>query len=298
MTLDQLRIFIAVADVQHVTRAAELAGLTQSAASASIAALERQYDTKLFSRVGRGIELTEMGRRFLPEARAVLDRVHAAKAVIENRSGALNGKIAIAASETISNYWLPRCLSGFRAVHPEVQLDVATGKTSNVERLVVHGEADIGLIGGITRHPAISRIAIARDRLVMVCASDYSLAGADAEIDLRPIPWIVREEGSGSRAALEDLARSRGLILDDLKIPLVLPSNEAVRQAVESGAGATIISEHVVKQALESGRLRRVNIALPTREFVLIRHSQRVLSDAPQALIKYILDALPSLPRI
>ena len=91
MTLEQLRIFVAVAERGHVTRAAEALGITQSAASAAIAALEARYGAHLFDRVGRGIELTETGRRFLPEARNVLDRAAAARSVLEDLSEVATG---------------------------------------------------------------------------------------------------------------------------------------------------------------------------------------------------------------
>ena len=152
MTLEQLRVFVAVAEHEHVTRAATALGLTQSAASAAVAAIERRYGARLFDRVGRGIELTEAGRRFLPEARAVLDRASAARSVLEDLSGWPTGKVAIAASQTIANYWLPRRLTRFHAAEPDVRLDVVIGNTSQVETAVVEGTADIGLVEGPTRH--------------------------------------------------------------------------------------------------------------------------------------------------
>src|SRR6516165_2240177 len=115
MILDQLRVFIAVPDRGHVTDAAAALGVTQSAASAAIAALETRYHAKLFDRVGRGIQLTETGRRFLQEARAVVDRASAAKCVLEELAGGMTGAVLIAASQTIASYWLPRRLTSFHA---------------------------------------------------------------------------------------------------------------------------------------------------------------------------------------
>ena len=106
--------------------------------------------------------------------------------------------------------------------------------------------------------------------------------------DIRAMSWIVREAGSGTRAVLEDLARDEGLTLDDLRVFLVLPGNEAVREAVEAGAGATIISEHVVASAIEAGRLRAVPIKLPPREFALVRHRERHVSIALDALVRHL----------
>src|SRR3990170_6013645 len=99
MTLDQLRIFLEVAERGHVTRAAEALGMSQSATSAAIATLEACYQTKLFDRVGRRIQLTETGRKFLPEARAVLDRASMARSVLQELAGFPAGSVDIAASQ-------------------------------------------------------------------------------------------------------------------------------------------------------------------------------------------------------
>jgi len=113
MTLEQLRIFVAVAEREHVTRAARDLNLTQSAKSSAIAVLESHYQTKLFDRVGRGIVLTTAGRAFLAEAKAVLARAEAAKHVLADLAGLRRGTIHLAASQTVGNYWLPRYLERF-----------------------------------------------------------------------------------------------------------------------------------------------------------------------------------------
>src|SRR5260370_23212174 len=107
MTLEQLRVFVAVAERQHVTRAAEALNLAQSATSAAIAALESRHGAKLFHRVGRGIELTEAGALFLVEARAVLARAESAELILSELCGLKRGTPSIHASQTISHYLLP-----------------------------------------------------------------------------------------------------------------------------------------------------------------------------------------------
>src|ERR1700726_5341401 len=107
MTLEQLRVFIVVAERQHVTRAAAVLNLAQSAVSAAIAALEAQHGTKLFHRVGRGVELTEAGALFLVEARAVLARAEAAGLVLSELGDLTRGTLAVQASQTIAKYWVP-----------------------------------------------------------------------------------------------------------------------------------------------------------------------------------------------
>ena len=129
MTLEQLRIFAAVADRQHVTQAARELNLTQSATSAAIAALEGRYGVKLFDRIGRGIVLTHIGRTFLAEARAVLARAHGAEQVLRDFAGLKAGKLVIAASQTIGNYWLPPRLQAFQGAHPDIKVAVRIANT-------------------------------------------------------------------------------------------------------------------------------------------------------------------------
>jgi DNA-binding transcriptional LysR family regulator len=290
MTLDQLRIFIEVAECGHVTRAAGVLGMSQSAASAAIATLEAYYQVKLFDRVGRGIQLTEIGRIFLPEARAVLDRASMARSVLQDLAGSPAGPVAIAASQTIATYWLPRRLAAFHAANRGVRLNVEIHNTKEVEAAVVEGKANIGLVEGPTQHPALIRKRIDHDQMVLVVASNLPSLPVDVSgrLDLRAVTWVIREAGSGTRRALEDLAAREGLSLDELNIFLVLPSNEAVREAIEAGAGATIISRHVVASAIAAGELIEIPIELPQREYALVLHRDRHATLAQEALVAHL----------
>jgi DNA-binding transcriptional LysR family regulator len=292
MTLDQLRVFIAVAERGHVTRAAEELRISQSAASAAIAALEARYRTKLFDRVGRGIELTETGRLFLREARAVLDQASQARSVLEDLGGFINGTVSIAASHTTASYWLPKRLATFHAANPEVRFNVVIRNTTEVEAACVDGEVNFGLVEGPTQHPAIVRLPVDHDHLMLVVAANQSPPfDKKGKLDLRAVTWILREAGSGTRRGLEDLASREGLTLDDLDIFLVLSGNEAIREAVEAGLGTTIISEHVVASAISAGLLRAYPIDLPPRDFALLRHRDRHISLAQRALMQHLVSA-------
>ena len=139
MTLEQLRIFVAVAEREHVTRAAEALRLTQSAVSAAIAALEAHYGVSLFDRVGRRIELNEEGRTFLGEARAVLARAAAAELALSELSGLKRGTLTVQASQTIASYWLPARLVEFRRAYPSIDVKLSVGNTAQVAKAVADG---------------------------------------------------------------------------------------------------------------------------------------------------------------
>src|ERR1700676_1991912 len=141
MTLEQLRIFIAVAEKQHVMRAASELNLTQSATSAAIAALEARYGIKLFDRVGRGIVLTQTGRDFLDEARQVVARAKAAAQVLNDLAGLKRGSLTLAASQTVANYWLPSRIGTFRKAHPGIDRRGRTETPDQVPQQSIRGEA-------------------------------------------------------------------------------------------------------------------------------------------------------------
>ncbi len=290
MTLEQLRIFVAVAEQEHMTRAASALHLTQSATSAAIAALEARYATKLFDRVGRNIKLTEAGRLFLIEARAVLARAAAAETVLADLAGLKRGSLSIAASQTVGNYWLPPLLHRYRQRHPGITLDLAIGNTEQVAIRVRDGLADVGYVEGEIDDPALSVAPVAEDELVLVVGAAHPWANLTSltAAQLKEATWIAREPGSGTRKVLEASLAGFGLARQNIKIGLTLPSNESVRSAIAAGAGATIISKLVVANLLASGGLVALQLPLPTRRFFSVRHKERYVTQAERELEKLI----------
>ena len=302
MTLEQLRVFVAVAERQHVTQAARALNLAQSAASAAIAALEGQHATRLFHRVGRGIELTEAGRVFLGEARAVLARAAAAELTLAELGGLVRGTLTVHASQTISSYWLPRHLVAFRLAHPGVEVRLTVGNTLQVAGAVHDGAAELGFVEGAVNDPALDSTTVARDRLVIVVAPGHPWAargtGRDAltPAELGDSPWVLRELGSGTRSAFEAVLEGLGLLPQQLQVALELPTNEAVRAAVEAGAGATALSASVVAGGIEAGLLVQAGFELPDRDFHVLRHRERYRSRAAGALMDVITGNAPAHP--
>jgi DNA-binding transcriptional LysR family regulator len=293
MTLEQLRIFVAVAEREHMTRAAEALGVVQSAASAAIAALESEHDVQLFHRVGRRIELTEAGRIFLAEARAVLARAQAAELALSELGGLKRGTLSIHASQTIGTYWLPARLAQYRKAAIDVQL--AIGNTAQVAAAVVAGTAELGLVEGEVDEPALSVKSIDGDRLaVVVAAGETAKPKKLSAADILAMDWVLREPGSGTRAEFEAELRRRKIDPAALKVVLELPSNEAVRSAVLAGAGATAISELVVAPGLRYGTLTRLDFELPQRAFHILRHKERYRSRAADALLAIVAAEKPA----
>ena len=285
MTLDQLRIFVAVAERQHMRRAADALRLTQSAVSAAIAALEARHDVRLFHRVGRGIELTDAGRGLLDDARAVLDRAAAAEQALADRGQVLRGTLALVASQTIASYWLPPFLAAFSAAHPGITIDLAIGNSAQAADRVRTGAAELGFVEGLIDDPALARWQVGEDALILVQRDPPETVDPAGLAQAR---WVMREAGSGTRASLAAALTGLGLRPEALDIAMTLPSNEAVRTAVAAGEGITGLSALVVEPLLALGRLHALPIALPPRRFYGLRHKERYRSRASEVLLALI----------
>lgn len=287
MKFEQLRIFVSVAEREHVTEAARSLNLTQSAVSAAIAALEASHGVKLFHRVGRGIALTEAGSMFLVEARSVLTRVADAESMLEELGGLRRGQLRVVASQTIAAYWLPAFLASFHNLYPQLSVTLEIGNTEQVAARVHDGAADLGIVEGEIDDPSLARWVIGEDRLVLVSSLPFDTETVDTEW-LRQACWVVREQGSGTRSTFDRHLRALGVDPDTLKIALVLPSNEGVRTAVEAGAGVAVLSSLVVARALKTEALHAAPFAFGPRNFYALRHKERYRSKAADALLDLI----------
>ena len=294
MTLEQLRIFIAVAEREHVTQASRDLNLTQSATSAAVSALEERHQTKLFDRIGRRIVLTEAGRIFLAEARAILARVQAAEAVLDDLSGLKRGTLTLAASQTVANYWLPRYLRHFLQNHPGIATSMTIGNTETVTAAVHEGVADLGIVEGTVDDPSLNVTAVAEDDMVLVVppGHDWASRRPAPKRDFLRARWVLREHGSGTRAILEQALGALGIDRTELDVVLELPSNEAVRAAVQAGAGVTAMSRLVVANALAAGALSAVDVELPKRQFFLLAHKERYQTRAAQEFRRVIMPSV------
>ncbi len=289
MTLDQIRIFLAVAKRGHVTRAAQALNLTQSAVSASIAALEAQHGVRLFDRVGRGIALTGAGRSFVTTAEALLAQAETARLALDDLAQATRGHLRIHASQTVASYWLPPRLVALHREFPEITLALSVGNTAQAAQAVAEGAADMGFVEGTLPASDLRRQVVARDELVLVLARDHPLA-RDAGIGVaayRRMTWILREPGSGTRTEQEAHLRGMGLSVADLDVALELPSNEAVLAAVAASDCAAMLSY----RAVGASRLRRLAVRRvtwaekPVRPFAVLTHPKRHRTRAVEAML-------------
>ena len=281
MTFDQLRIFVVVARELNMRRAGEMLFLTQPAVSAAIHALETRYETKLFDRVGRGLELNAAGRSFLPEAQAVLARADEAQRVLDDLSCLLRGEVRIAASQTVASYWLPVRMARFTKAYPRLAVSLTTGNSTQAAAALMAGEADLAFVEGAVDEDLLQARRVGGDAFSLYSAPGHPLAGRPLdENDLREAVWVFREHGSGTRDHLEAALSGMGLTASDLSIRLEMPSNEAVLGAVEAGGLIAGVSDLAAASRVALGQLVRLDFALPSRDFRVLFHRARRRSHA------------------
>lgn len=287
MTLEQLRIFVAVADRLNMTQAAGALHLTQSAVSAAIAALETAHATRLFERVGRGLELSEAGEALLPEARSVLAGAAAASRLLDDLSSLRRGHLRIAASQTIANYWLPQRLAVFAQAQPAIRLDVTVSNTAQVAAAVLEGTAELGFVEGVVHEDLLLPRTVGGDRLGIFAKPDSAFGRRRPKAaDLQEAAWALREPGSGTRSAFDYAMIGAGVDPRTLRIVMELRSNEALLAAVAGGGLMTAVSQLAAAPHVAARQVRQLNHAMPGRAFDLLTHRQRRTSRAAAAFIE------------
>ncbi len=288
MTLEQLRIFLAVVEHLHFTRAANALYITQPAVSAAIQNLEREYGVKLFHRIGRHIEITEAGKLLNAEAQEILDRVAITIRGLKELNDLQRGELKLGASFTVGNYWLPEKVSKFKQLYPNLSINCTLANADKISTGIVTGIYDLGLLAGeikLSLQNSLEHKIVGRDRLQIVVGKShpwYKRQTINVE-ELTTTNWIMREPGSGTQQTFEQALLKWGILPNQLKVIFVLNSSEMIKTLVEKGIGASAVPELMVKKEILLSTLRCVKIEHPTqditfdiiRPILLTKHLQR-----------------------
>ena len=235
ITFRQLTVLEAVARNLSFTKAADELHLTQPAVSMQIKQVEESIGLPLFEQIGKKVFLTEAGHEMYNYCRSIQQQLEEAENVIENLKGVKHGKITIAVAST-ANYFAPRILAAFNKEHDSVKINL---DVTNREGLLQHlekNDTDVVIMG---RPPA-----------------DMELEAESFMEQLQKETFILREEGSGTRTAIERFFVDKGA---QLATTVNMSSNEAIKQAVQAGLGLGIVSIHTLELELELNRLAIIN---------------------------------------
>jgi len=289
MELRQLQSFVAAAERESFTRAAEFLELTQAAVSQHLGSLEKELDAKLFERQGRGVSLTDAGRRMYGYARQILDLVEEASLQVGEVRQHLSGILRIATSSVPSEWLLPELLAEFRASWPHVRESLAVSDSSVAAAAVETGEADVGFVGELPHSSALEARAVAEDELVLVVAADHPLAekGTTTLKQLCRESMIVREPGSGSRRCVELALQEHGFSVTDLNIAMEVNSNDVIRAAIVQGVGVAFLSQRANRHQADLASVK-VRGFHPRRELYVISDPRRIPLAPAQQFLSFV----------
>ncbi len=267
ISIRKLQLFEATARLGKLTKAANELALSQSAASQALKELEKSLGYPLFERVGRDLVITENGLKALPKVRqisGILDSLRLANL------NPMSGILKIVASATIATYLLPKLLANFIKIYPDVLPEIHIGNTQMVVDYLDNGQANIGLIEGPALHPNLQITAWKKDSLKIFCQPEHPLSeGGEITFEqLELHPWVLRENGSGTRAIFDSAIEQVGT---KIKSAIILTRQSAIKESVKAGLGLGCLSQLSIAEELINGQLVSLQSPLNlSRRFSLV----------------------------
>lgn len=289
LSIRQLEVFVALVEQGSFTKAARHLELSQSTVSGHMADLERRLGLRLVERDRNGVQPTAGGRALLLPARQALQAERGARMAVQELSGLLRGTLVVGGSTIPASYLLPGLFGRFHKEHPGVSLRLVTGDSREVLDRIRRAELEVGMVGAAPDGGDLKSTKIGEDSLTLVVAPDHPLAGRAtvAGNDLLQYPFVMREEGSGTRAATMQALRKvlGGEASGKLTIACEVGSAEAQKAGVRAGLGIAFVSSLAIRDEIAHGTLStlRVKGFDVRRLFHLVSRPEDLLSPAAKA---------------
>jgi DNA-binding transcriptional LysR family regulator len=285
--LRQLEIFVKVAEFGSFSKAAEALYLTQPTVSEHIRTLEDEFGVRLLDRLGRGAAVTRAGALLLSYAQRMLALSREARQAMESFQGRMSGELLIGASTIPGEYVLPALIGRFKEKYPDISITLLIGDSQAALDWVAEGRAELAVAGARLSVRGIEYKELMPDDLVVVVRGTHAWH-ARKQItleDLQSEPLLIRERGSGTRAALEGALAEVQKDLAAFRIVGEMGSTQAIKQAIKAGVGVSLMSRRAVEEECRSGLLAclRVKDLKVTRSFHLATHRERSRSPLAEA---------------
>jgi len=289
VTLRQLQIFASVARTASFSLSAQQLHVTQPAISMQIRQLEEVAGITLLERLGRKAVLTQAGVELLAHAAAIEEQLRLAQESLDALRGTRIGTLKLGAVST-AKYFAPFLLAEFTKQYPGVIIHFSVGNRTEIVRLLADNEIDLAIMGRPPRELQTRAEAMARHPFVIIAPPSHPLA-ASRRIPFRRLAdqrFLVREQGSGTRASMERVFQERGVAY---VASLETSSNETIKQAVIAGMGIAFLSMHTIGLELQAGRLVTLDVAgMPLlRDWYVIQLKARRLAPTPQAFYAFLM---------
>ncbi len=288
-TLRQLRVFQVVAEQLNYTRAAKTLHLTQPAVSMQVKQLEEAVGLPLFEQAGKKILLSEAGREIYQYARTIFQTFEEMEEVIAALKGLGTGHLNIAVASTV-NYFAPRLLAAFSRSYPGIDLHLDVTNRQRLMGLLKSNEIDIVLMGLPPEDIELEYEPFMENPLVVIAPPGHPLE-KETQIPIQRLKdevFIMREEGSGTRLAMERFFAEQHM---EISAGMQMTRNEAIKQAVRAGMGLGVVSTHTIELELETGRLVVLDVAgFPLqRHWYLVYRKNKRLSPSARAFVDFVL---------
>jgi len=288
MEFDQLRTFLAVLEHKSFVRAGQALRVGQSTVSFHIKALEQRVGATLLER-GRGsVAPTSAGRTLQPYAERIVSLVDEASTRLEAGESGEAGRLVLAASTVPGEYLAPPLLAELRARHPRLRVEMNIFDSEKAISKVLTKEADLALVGKKPRDRRLTSHLFASDEIVLVgpAPNPFAPEGKLTLKELRNVPLILREPGSGTRDAVARILPHLG----ERGAGLRVGSTEAVKRCVQHGLGLAFLSRQAVASELAAGRFLLVDLpGTPARRtFYSVRHKAVTPSSATKAFLELV----------
>jgi DNA-binding transcriptional LysR family regulator len=291
--LRQLEIFRKVVELESFSRAADAVHLAQASVSERIATLESQVGTMLLDRLGRQVVPTKAGEVLYKHAVLLLEMKENACLEMQEFLGVRKGSVRVGGSTIPGEYILPGVIGRFHQQYPLVTVGLTIGDTGDIERQVLEGKLELGVVGSKLTNRSLWLRELWKDQLVLAIPSvhRWSKRREVSAHELFEEPFIMREQGSGTLRVIERFLQPQPKGADSLKVVAHLGSSTAVKQGILSGFGVSILSSRALTTELKMGVLKALKVkGLPmSRTFYLIRDKRRIASPICQALSQFLL---------
>ena len=289
-TFHQLKVFMAVAEKQSITKASEELHMTQPAVSIQLKNLQDQFDIPLTEVIGRQLYVTDFGKELYQIAEKILQEVAMINYRTESFKGMLSGKLRISVAST-GKYVMPFYLKDFLKENPHIDLIMDVTNKTRVVQSMEKNEVDFSVVSILPEHLDIDQEILLPNKLFLTGAIETPFDSSKAlnKSVFDHLPLIYREEGSGTRITMQKYFQKTSIIPT---IRFELTSNEAVKQAVMAGLGYSIISLLSIKNELKQKEIKIIPVkGLPLAEnWRLIWHRQKKMSVVANAFLHFIRD--------
>jgi DNA-binding transcriptional LysR family regulator len=288
-----LESFCRVADLKSFSKAADDLFLTQPTVSGHILSLEQSLSLRLFDRASRQVRITKSGEVFRDYASKILSLRKSMLNALSEFSQGIRGELSLGSSTIPGEYLLPRLIGDFKKKHSSFLISLKIADTKEVAQYVLEDQVEFGIIGAKLNHPSLHYEKYEEDEIIVVAPSEHPLT-RKRRVDLDELlkePWIIREEGSGTRIAVERALRRKGRTLNQFNVVMEMGSTSSVKEGVKAQLGLAFMPARATEGEVRQGSFSKIDVEglePISRQIYIVSHRRRTLSPMATEFLRFL----------